>query len=236
MMIDHRCAPRWRINWQARIMQEGKEDFCDCQIRDVNYKGMQVVCDEELLVDSYVTLTIMVSGSFAFKAEAWVVWCRHIQGARVHGLAFTKFMDADKEALYRFIQKQFPLLVRQQLFQDLTEKGGERMEDRRTFERFAASFPVRVLDAASGAELQARSFDVSAKGIGVVAKDKLQPHAPVEMWLAVSDAGEPIYGRGEVMWTKTQGATEYRCGINLERADLMGLSRVLRTSENHNNS
>jgi hypothetical protein len=70
--------------------------------------------------------------------------------------------------------------------------------------------------------------DVSAKGLGLVAGEALAPLTPLEMWLNIPDKGEPLYVRGEVAWSKKLAADQYRIGVNLERANLMGLSRVLR--------
>jgi len=103
------------------------------------------------------------------------------------------------------------------------------MQDRRIFARFPTEFPLKFLDLNRGKEGQAQTQDISAKGIGFLTNEELSPHAPLEMWLDIPDKGEPLYTRGEVIWSKSQGVDEYRVGVNLERADLMGISRVLRT-------
>jgi hypothetical protein len=100
-------------------------------------------------------------------------------------------------------------------------------EDHRIFERFSARFPLRFLDLKENREGIAQVRDVSAKGVGMITNEELQPHTPVEMWLQIPDHGEPLYTRGEVVWSKVRG-THYHAGVNLERADMMGLSRVLR--------
>jgi hypothetical protein len=104
----------------------------------------------------------------------------------------------------------------------------EKLEDSRIFARFPADFSLRFLDLVSNSEGRAQVRDISAKGIGLVANAKLAIRAPLEMWLEVPDKGEPFYSRGEVVWSKPMSANEYWVGVNLERADLMGLSRVLR--------
>jgi len=77
-------------------------------------------------------------------------------------------------------------------------------------------------------EGEAQVQDISAKGIGLITKEELSPHTPLELWLEIPDKGEPLYSRGEVAWTKKLEPDKYRVGVNLEKADLMGLSRVLR--------
>jgi Tfp pilus assembly protein PilZ len=104
----------------------------------------------------------------------------------------------------------------------------EQPEDRRVFARFSANLPLRFLDSDSNFEGQAQVQDISAKGLGLVTNAKLNPRSSLEMWLEIPDKGESLYTRGEVVWLESQGVNEYRAGINLEKADLMGLSRVMR--------
>jgi len=101
-------------------------------------------------------------------------------------------------------------------------------EDNRIFERFSARFPLRFIDLRDNREGIAEVRDVSAKGVGMVTEEQLLPNTALEMWLQIPDKGEPLYARGQVVWSKPQGINAYRTGINLERADMMGLSRVLR--------
>ncbi|MDP2831428.1 MAG: hypothetical protein Q8O02_04200, partial [Candidatus Omnitrophota bacterium] len=56
----------------------------------------------------------------------------------------------------------------------------------------------------------------------------LEASTPLEIWLDVPGSTDPLYTRGQVVWTRLAGITGYRSGIELERADLMGMSRLLR--------
>jgi hypothetical protein len=80
----------------------------------------------------------------------------------------------------------------------------------------------------TGSEGQAMTLDISAKGIGLVSGFALKPRAALEMWLEVSDKQEPIYTRGEVVWSEKAESGNFTAGINLEKANLMDLSRLLR--------
>ncbi|MDD5347211.1 MAG: PilZ domain-containing protein [Candidatus Omnitrophica bacterium] len=102
-------------------------------------------------------------------------------------------------------------------------------EDKRIFARFPVNLSLRFLDLLSNREGQAQAVDVSAKGIGLMTEAHMRPMTPVELWLKVPDKGDPLYTRGEVVWSEMIGPEKFRTGINLERADLMGISRVLRT-------
>ena len=101
-------------------------------------------------------------------------------------------------------------------------------EDKRVFARFPIQMSMKFLDPISNSEGEAQAMDISAKGIGLLVKEELKPLTPLEMWLKVPDKGDPLYTRGEVVWSEMVGPDQYRAGVNLERADLMGISRVLR--------
>lgn len=102
------------------------------------------------------------------------------------------------------------------------------MEDRRVFERIDIKFPVRFLDPSSGREGSADATDISANGIGLIVNERLPAMTSLEMWLGIPDQHEPLYTRGEVIWSESQpGTGEHRVGVRLEKAELMGLARIL---------
>ena len=102
-------------------------------------------------------------------------------------------------------------------------------EDRRVFERFPVALPVNLIDLDAGKELDANTCDVSAKGVGIVSQEYLQPGNRLELWLNIKDGREPFYTKGTVMWAGQQEAGKYRAGISLERAELMGMARIFRS-------
>ncbi len=103
------------------------------------------------------------------------------------------------------------------------------MDDRRVFARIDAKFPLRFLDPVNGREGNAETFDISANGIGFVSREDLSANTRLALWLEIPDQHEPLYTGGEVVWS--QGAAgssmQQRIGIHLEKAELMGLARVL---------
>lgn len=107
----------------------------------------------------------------------------------------------------------------------------EESEDKRIFARFPVKLSMRFLDLLANQEVQAEAIDISAKGIGFVASTELKSFTPVELWIKVPDKGDPLYTRGEVVWSEMIGPKKYKTGVNLERADLMGISRVLRARQ-----
>ncbi|MDD4939504.1 MAG: PilZ domain-containing protein [Candidatus Omnitrophica bacterium] len=101
-------------------------------------------------------------------------------------------------------------------------------EDRRIFERFSAVMPANLIDLDAGKELEATTCDVSAKGVGVVCEEHLTPGNRLELWLRIKDGREPLYTKGTVMWARPEEG-KCRAGILLERAELMGMARILRS-------
>lgn len=102
-------------------------------------------------------------------------------------------------------------------------------EDRRVFERFSVVMPANLIDFDAGKELLATTCDVSAKGVGVVSDERLMPGNRLELWLRINDGREPLYTRGTVMWSGQQEGGSYKSGVLLDKAELMGLSRILRS-------
>ncbi|MCX7927233.1 MAG: PilZ domain-containing protein [Candidatus Omnitrophica bacterium] len=104
-------------------------------------------------------------------------------------------------------------------------------EDKRIFARFPVNLSIRFLDLLTNQEGKAQAVDISAKGVGFTTDTALRAFTPLEMWIHVPDKGEPLYTRGEVVWSEMIGPQTYRTGVNLERADLMGMSRLLRSKQ-----
>lgn len=114
---------------------------------------------------------------------------------------------------------------------------GERdnMQDNRVFDRMDAKFPIRFLDPSSGREGEAETVNISANGLGLVTSKILSAKTPLEIWLDIPDQHEPLYVRGNVIWSDDygySGSGQQRVGVRLERAELMGLARVLWAKRN----
>ena len=100
--------------------------------------------------------------------------------------------------------------------------------DRRAYERIPVRLYLRYLNLHSNKEGSALTRDISAKGIGLFTEEELLPHTPLEVWLQIPDRGEPLYNKGEVVWSKMVEPDRYRAGICLEKVDFMAMSRVVR--------
>jgi hypothetical protein len=180
--------------------------------------------------DNFMRAELFLSEDCVLDIEAWVVWHRPVDGHNVYGLYFTKISDSDKEKIYRLVQRNYPdqLHAKWGVGPKKEERGGEKMEDRRIFQRFPARLPVRFLNVTAGGEGEAQTLDISAKGLGLALSQELNPRSTLEIWIMIPDKGEPLYTRGEVVWSKPEAPGRFKAGISLEKADLMGLSRVLK--------
>jgi hypothetical protein len=100
--------------------------------------------------------------------------------------------------------------------------------DRRIFARIPISLPIRFLAYGQEKECMAKTVDISANGIGLVCEEKLSPQTSLEMWLELPENRSPFYTRGEVIWSHPSAdRAEYRTGVHLEKAELMGLAPIL---------
>jgi len=230
-MHERRKLTRWQAAKDIKVRLEGAHAFADGKLLDINLKGMQISLKLKFAKDSHLKMQVVLADDFTLVVEAWVAWQRAIDGYHIYGLCFTKLKDEDKDRIYKFVFRHFPYEIHRQLKKDLIlMKGGETMDDRRVFERIPARLDVRYLDINSGKDGQAVTRDISAKGVGLVTSAALTARTPLELWLDVPDKGEPIYTRGEVAWSTPAAGGVYHSGISLERADLMGFSRVLRAA------
>lgn len=245
-MEELRRFTRWQINRQAKIKLEGAAVHADCIIKDINLKGLQVALKMRLPKDSFTKFALVLSANHVLDVEAWIVWHKPVAETNVYGFYFSRIHDTDKEKIYRFLRSDYPGQVNQQWWGKTTapepigrldayklQEGGVDMEkakteDRRVFARFPVDFPARFFDANKAQEVRAKVCDISAKGICLSLSDNLEPRTSLEIWLDIPDKCEPLYTRGEVIWSKISGNSECRSGISLEKADLMGLARVLR--------
>jgi PilZ domain len=246
-MNEHRRSPRWQVNQQGKLKLEQAVEEVFCQVKDINYKGMKVVLEAKLPQDTAFRLNLRLSGNCTFEAEVWVAWVKVIDGINHYGLYFSRLKDADKDKIYRFVYRHLPKELVNNWWsegsrlvenKDSIDKSGSRdsedmvsegIDDHRIFERFPVNLSARYLNLDTGKEGLANTQDVSAKGLGLATSEELRLHTALEIWLEMKNKGEPLYTRGEVVWVKKVDANNYKLGVELEKADLMGISRVFRS-------
>lgn len=104
----------------------------------------------------------------------------------------------------------------------------EEKEDRRRFQRFKANLPVRCLDLIDGRITQASTCDISAQGLGIVSKEGIPEAAPLRIWLHFPDQKKPLTVEGRVAWVERQFSGDWRLGVDLNKPELFGMSRLFR--------
>jgi hypothetical protein len=233
-MVPHerRKFERWNISTRAKIRLRGAVADIDCVIHDINFYGAKISSKRRLSVDTCLDLKIALSDEYVLDVGAWVAWHKAIEKINIYAVYFSRISDSDKKKIYKFVYKNSPKELHKQQKSEIIEKdkGGDTVEDRRIFERRQVGMPMRFFNLDTGQEGQADTFDISAKGVGFTTAEELGPRTPLEIWIQVPDRGEPLYSRGEVVWSKAEEAGNYRVGFSLEKADLMGLGRVLRAA------
>ena len=230
-MQTQRHYVRWVLHKNAKFkIGEDGSPYTDCVITDLSFKGAKINTHAKLPQDTFIKMSIILEENVVLNVEALVVWHKTVDNINSYGIFFSKTHDHDKEKIYRFIFSNYPEQLNEKRWYEPSqeEKEGKDMEDRRIFQRFSVERPLKFLDMDSGTEGQAMTLDISAKGVGLISGYELKPRAALEMWLEVSDKEKPVYTRGEVIWSKKTESGNFTTGINLEKANLMDLSRLLR--------
>ena len=232
MTYERRKLCRWQINKRALLKLKRAVNELYCQIKDINCIGTLVVLHTKLPLDTVFNISLRLSDNYTIEAKVWTTWHKVVNGSNHYGLYFSEIKDADKDKINKFISTFYPnddpgKMLWLEAAETQKEEGGEEMNDHRIFERFGKEFSARFVGL-DGKEGVAHTFDVSAKGLGLSTSHKLESRSNLEIWLDVPNSTDPLYTRGQVVWTRLAGKGGFRSGIELERADLMGISRLLR--------
>jgi len=231
-MHERRRLLRWQINRRALIRLNQAANELYCQIKDISCVGTQVALHAKLPPDTQFKMSLKLSADYSIEAKVWVSWHRVANGSNHYGLYFSEIKDADKDKISKFISSFYPnddpgRVMWLEGAENKRMEGGEDMNDHRIFERFKKEFSARFIDL-DGREGVAQTFDVSAKGLGLSTSQELESQSNLEIWLNVPNSTDPLYTRGQVVWTRFADKGGFRSGIELERADLMNISRLLR--------
>jgi len=112
---------------------------------------------------------------------------------------------------------------------EIYARNDPQFEDRRIFARFTAELSLQYSNENSTKQNQAVTRDVCAKGIGIFTNERLNPDSYLTISLKMPDNSKDFSTRGRVIWSEQIEPDKYRVGIDLEKAELMGIPIVLRT-------
>jgi hypothetical protein len=233
MLIRNR-ERRWVIEKPVLIRISGFHTFVECRLDDLSMHGMKLTLPHLLPRDIPLAMEVQLEPEVRIHPEVWVVWHTRVSDEKnSYGLYFSKMDNVDREKLSSFCTRACLTQVCASHQHD--PKGGNRMqspafEDKRIFERISSSVPVKVLDLHANREFDGMTYDVSAKGLGLELGSTLMPQSQVEIWLRINDRQDPLYTRGNVVWSRPEVAESARIGVHLDRADLMGVARFLRAT------
>lgn len=97
-----------------------------------------------------------------------------------------------------------------------------RPEERRRYLRLTTPINVRFLVQGKDKILQTMSKDISALGIRVEIKEKLEPQTTLDMVLELPRAANPVHAIGKVIWIKRltlEDNSSYDAGIEFTKIE-----------------
>ena len=111
-MEDRRQIPRWQINKAASVFFEGAASASHGLVENINLKGLCLALEEKLPQDRPARMALTIDDNLYIDIEAGIPWVRAQDGHYVHGMCFTRIMDADRENIYKYVNDHFPHLLR----------------------------------------------------------------------------------------------------------------------------
>ncbi|MBM3246139.1 MAG: PilZ domain-containing protein [Candidatus Omnitrophica bacterium] len=103
-----------------------------------------------------------------------------------------------------------------------------KRQDKRTFQRLPAEFPLSYLDLNANQQGNGITIDIGGEGIGLITNKALVKNTPLDIWINLPDNAEPLRTKGTVAWSNSGTADAYnRVGIKLKKVDFMDFAPVL---------
>ncbi|MCG8431616.1 MAG: PilZ domain-containing protein [Candidatus Omnitrophica bacterium] len=221
---------RWQVNRDVQVrIPEVADSFMKATIHDISMMGMQVSLDRELPRDKAFPLTVRLPDGEHLHMEPWVAWHTEEDNEQVYGLYFTRIQDHEKEKICNFINDIRSDEIAVNRFQSCdTDAAKDTAADRRIFQRFPMHCPLFLSVAAEEEKHKAETVDFSARGVGFTLRDWVEPTSRVRVWIEFPSLGGPFYAPGTLVWIKPVAAGAYRAGVELDSADLMGMTGLLK--------
>ena len=100
-------------------------------------------------------------------------------------------------------------------------------EDRRTFERFIARFPVKFRDSHKGYGTNVSLRNASAQGARITTKEQLFVNDSVTLEVELPDCKKPMTIKGQIVWVAQDAESGTRdAGVKFHTIDLVHMSRL----------
>ncbi len=101
-----------------------------------------------------------------------------------------------------------------------------KVEDKRFFERFPASYPARVKGTLDQFGDNVYLRDASAQGAHISARGPFYFNDNVTVEVDLMDGKDPMTIRGKVVWAKPSSNEYWDIGLKFHEISLMNMSRV----------
>jgi hypothetical protein len=118
-MQERRRLVRWQINSPATVQLEGQGNPFDCNIEDINPRGVKMRSSQEWKKDNNLALNLALSPELSLNIETAVVWNKAQGTDNLCGLYFTRIKDTDRERIFGFVQENFPRQIGAQFWKGL---------------------------------------------------------------------------------------------------------------------
>lgn len=105
----------------------------------------------------------------------------------------------------------------------------QSFEEKRAYPRFPISLPVCCQNGNPASKIYARTRDISAIGLGIVADSEIPIGTNFDLYLEMLDNKERIQRKGEVVWLQKVEEGMFRIGIRVLEQKLKPIPIVLRT-------
>lgn len=102
------------------------------------------------------------------------------------------------------------------------------MEDRRTFQRFDARYPVKFKDTRKGFGEEVILRDASAQGVRIKCKDRYFINDHLALEVELPGGRDPMDLRGKVVWVSKDPQNHWDIGLEFHEIDLFGMARMFK--------
>ena len=104
-------------------------------------------------------------------------------------------------------------------------------DERRTFERFSARFPVKFKDSREEYGTDVFLRDASAEGMRIWAKERFFIDDQIALEVELPGSGEPMVLTGNVRWVKLLNLSLWDIGIQFPEVNFLKMQRLFKLTD-----
>ena len=104
--MERRRYPRFETGIFVKYHRLAENKFIDCCAKDINYKGLRLVIEEDLSLGDFVQLHLCLPGRPHLEILGKVVWEKQFKpGCKEAGIVFVNLPDHFKDEIFEYIYK-----------------------------------------------------------------------------------------------------------------------------------